>query len=208
MGNNMVITIGRQFGSGGYEIGTILSKKLGIELYDKELIALAAEESGYCKEILDSHDEKPTSSFLYSLVSDTYSLNGFSSSLFADMPLNQKVFLAQFDTIKKLAERESCIIVGRCAEYALEDNPNCISIFIYADMEARIRRIAKIHDLTNAKAKDLIQKTDKKRANYHNYYSNKKWGDAATYDFCINSTPLGIEETAEMILKYIESRQR
>lgn len=206
--SNLVITIGRQFGSGGYEIGTILSKKLGIKLYDKELIALAAEESGYCKEILDSHDEKPTSSFLYSLVSDTYSMNGFTSALLSDMPLNQKVFLAQFDTIKKLADRESCIIVGRCAEYALEGRPDCAHIFIYADMDARIRRIAKLHDLTDAKAKDLIQKTDKKRANYHNYYSNKKWGDAATYDLCINSTPLGMEGTADLIIHYIHARQK
>lgn len=205
MNNNMIITIGRQFGSGGRAIGEILSEKLGIKIYDEELLTLAAEESGYSKEIFKSQDEKPTSSFLYSLVTDTYSM-GFNPATFTDMPLNQKVFLAQFDTIRKIADKESCIIVGRCADYALEEFPNCVKIFIYADMDARIRRIAGLHDLTDAKAKDLITKTDKKRANYYNYYSNKKWGDAASYDFCVNSTVMGLEKTAELILEYIEMR--
>jgi cytidylate kinase len=205
MNNNLIITIGRQFGSGGREIGRMLSEKLNIKMYDKELLTLAAEDSGYSKEIFESHDEKPTSSFLYSLVTDTYSM-GFNPATYTDMPLNQKVFLAQFDTIRRLADQESCIIVGRCADYALEELPNCMNIFIYADMDTRIRRIAKLHDLTDAKARDLINKTDKKRANYYNYYSNKKWGDAATYDLCINSSALGLEKTAELILEYIHVR--
>lgn len=205
MNDNIIITIGRQFGSGGHAIGEILSKKLDLKLYDKELLAIAAEESGYSKEIFESQDEKPTSSFLYSLVTDAYSM-GFGPAAFTDMPLNQKIFLAQFDSIRKLADRESCIIVGRCADYALEELSNCVNIFIYADMDARITRIAKLHDLTDAKAKDLIVKTDKKRANYYNYYSNKKWGDAATYDLCLNSTKLGLDKAADLIVSYIGMR--
>ena len=116
---NKIYTIGREFGSGGREIGEKLAERLGIKLYDKELLQQAAKESGFCEEIFENHDEKPTSSFLYSLVMDTYSLNGYHSAPFLDMPLNHKVFLAQFDTIKKIAERESCVIVGRCADYAI-----------------------------------------------------------------------------------------
>jgi predicted AAA+ superfamily ATPase len=113
---NKIYTIGREFGSGGREIGEKLAERLGIKLYDKELLQQAAKESGFCEEIFENHDEKPTSSFLYSLVMDTYSLNGYHSAPFLDMPLNHKVFLAQFDTIKKIAERESCVIVGRIAK--------------------------------------------------------------------------------------------
>ena len=170
--SNLIITIGRQCGSGGREIGNRLAEKLNIKCYDKELLTLAAKQSGLCKELFETHDERPTNSFLYSLVMDTYSM-GYTTSSFLDMPLNHKVFLAQFDTIKKLAEEESCIIVGRCADYALADHPNRTSVFISADMDAKIERISKLYDMTKEKAKDTIIKTDKKRSNYYNYYSNK-----------------------------------
>ena len=175
MTGNLVITIGRECGSGGRLIGNRLAEKLNIKCYDKELLTLAAKKSGLCEEIFESHDEKPTSSFLYSLVMDSYSM-GYSTSSFIDMPLNHKVFLAQFDTIKHLADTESCVIVGRCADYALEENPNVLSIFIKADMQDRIRRIAKLYDLSDAKAKDKITKIDKQRASYYNYYTSKRWG--------------------------------
>ena len=135
MDERTVITIGREFGSGGHEIGMKLAEKLGIKCYDKELLELAAKESGLCEELFASQDEKPTNSFLYSLVMDTYSL-GYTNS-YVDMPINHKVFLAQFDAIKKLAERESCVIVGRCADYALEDNPYAVSVFIKASLDER-----------------------------------------------------------------------
>ena len=157
---NTIITIGREFGSGGCEIGHKLAEKLGIKCYDKDMLDLAAKESGICQEIFESHDEKPTNSFLYSLVMDTYSF-GYSSGSYTDMPLNHKVFLAQFDAIKKIAKAGPCVLVGRCADYALEDNPELLSVFIHADMDARIRRIARDFDLTDAKAKDMIRKTDK-----------------------------------------------
>ena len=205
MENKFVITIGREYGSGGREIGRLLASELGIKCYDKELLALAAKESGISEELFKTHDEKPTSSFLYSLVMDTYSM-GYSTSSFIDMPLNQKVFMAQYDSIRKLAETESCVIVGRCADYALKDMPNCFSIFIKADFEARIKRIRRIYDYPEAKAKDLIIKTDKKRANSYNFYSNNKWADSRSYDLCIDSSVLGVEGTVELIKNYIELR--
>ena len=120
---NTIITIGREYGSAGREIGYKVADYFGIKLYDKEMLARAAKESGICQELFETHDEKPTSSFLYSLVMDTYSL-GYSAGSYADMPINHKVFLAQFDTIKKIASEGPCILVGRCADYALEDFDN------------------------------------------------------------------------------------
>lgn len=206
MDKKTVITIGREFGSGGHEIGTKLAEKLGIKCYDKELLEMAAKESGICEELFASQDEKPTNSFLYSLVMDTYPF-GYSSS-YVDMPINHKVFLAQFDTIKKLAEREPCVIVGRCADYALEDNPYAISVWVKSNMDMKIERIKKLYDLSDSKAAELIQKTDKRRASYYNYYSNKKWGEAKSYDLCIDSSELGIDGAIELIMKYIELREK
>lgn len=205
MENKMIITIGRQYGSAGLEIGKKLAEELGVNLYDKEMLKRAAKESGLCEELFETHDEKPTNSFLYSLVMDTYSL-GYSSSSYADMPINHKVFLAQFDAIKKIADEGPCVMVGRCADYALEDRKDVINVFIYADMDQKIRRIAQKYDLTDAKAKDIIIKTDKKRASYYNYYTNKEWGDAKGYDLCLNSGKLGVYGTVKAILEYIKIR--
>ena len=206
MDERTVITIGREFGSGGHEIGMKLAEKLGIKCYDKELLELAAKESGLCEELFASQDEKPTNSFLYSLVMDTYSL-GYTNS-YVDMPINYKVFLAQFDAIKKLAERESCVIVGRCADYALEDNPYAVSVFIKASLDERVQRIKRIYELNDSKAADLIQKTDKRRASYYNYYSSKKWGEAKSYNLCIDSGLVGIDGAIDMILKFIELKEK
>ena len=198
-----IITIGREYGSGGRQIGQEVAKYFGIKCYDKELLEHAANESGICKELFENHDERPTNSFLYSLVMDTYSF-GYSSSGFTDMPMNHKIFLAQFDAIKKLVSEGPCVMVGRCADYALESYPNVVSIFIRADMEDRIRRVATRLDLTDAKAKDLINKTDKKRASYYNYYTNKKWGDAESYDICINSSKFGVDGCVKAIKDFLE----
>ena len=205
MKTNTIITIGREFGSAGREIGYKVAKEFGIKLYDKEMLARAAKESGICEEIFESHDEKPTSSFLYSLVMDTYSM-GYSGNTYTDMPINHKVFLAQFDAIKKIADEGPCILVGRCADYALESYKNVVSVFIHADLDARIRRIARIYNLTDAKAKDMILKTDKKRASYYNYYTNKEWAEAKSYDLCLNSGKLGVEGTAKAIKDYVSLR--
>lgn len=206
MKTNTIITIGREFGSAGREIGYKVAEAFDIKLYDKEMLARAAKESGICKEIFETHDEKPTNSFLYSLVMDTYSM-GYSGNTYTDMPINHKVFLAQFDAIKKIADEGPCILVGRCADYALESYKNVVSVFINADLEARIRRIARIYDLTDAKAKDMIIKTDKKRSSYYNYYTNKKWSDAESYELCLTSSELGIEGTAKAIIDYVQLKE-
>ena len=198
-----VITIGRQFGSGGREIGEKLSKAYGINYYDRELLARAAKESGFCEEILQNHDERPTNSFLYNLVIDTYSF-GYNSSAFVDMPISQKVFLAQFDTIKKVADEGPCVIVGRCADYALDGRDNVINLFIYADDDFKIRRVMDIYDLDENKARDMINKKDKQRQSYYNYYTNRKWGKADTYDLCINSSVLGVDGSVKLIKQFVE----
>ena len=179
-----IITIGREYGSGGRQIGQEVAKYFGIKCYDKELLEHAANESGICKELFENHDERPTNSFLYSLVMDTYSF-GYSSSGFTDMPMNHKVFLAQFDAIKKLASEGPCVMVGRCADYALSEYKDCFSVFVHADT-------------------DLINKTDKSRSSYYNYYTNKKWGAASSYNLCVDSSKLGIDGAAKAIIQAIE----
>ena len=201
---NKIYTIGREFGSGGREVGEKLAAKLGIKLYDKELLQQAAKDSGFCEEIFENHGEKPTNSFLYSLVMDTYSVSGYSAAPFLDMPLNHKVFLAQFETIKKIAEKESCVIVGRCADYALSDNPDCINIFIHADLDVRIKNVSRNLNITENKARDIINKTDKQRASYYNYYTSKKWGDSKSYNLSLDAGKLGTDNCVEMILKFRE----
>jgi cytidylate kinase len=201
---NAIYTIGREFGSGGKVIGEKLAETLGIKLYDKELLQQAAKDSGFCQEIFENHDEKPTNSFLYSLVMDTYSAGNYSSAPFLDMPLNHKIFLAQFDSIKKIAQQESCVIVGRCADYALADEPDCINIFVHANLEDRIKWVSKRANITESKAKDQIQKNDKQRASYYNYYTSKKWGDSRSYDLTLNTSKLTTDQCVELIIKYRE----
>ena len=205
MTSNLIITIGRQSGSGGKEIGQKVAEKLGVKCYDKELLALAAKESGLCEELFQSHDEKPTKSFLYSLVMDSYSF-GYTSSGYMDMPINHKIFLAQFEAIKALADREPCVIVGRCADYALEDYPNRVSIFVTGDDKAKIKRLAERNNVTEAKAKEIMMKTDKERSSYYNYYSSKKWGDVRSYNLCVNSSVLGIEGTVDLIIYFANAK--
>lgn len=207
MDKHIVITIGRQFGSGGREIGYKIAEKLGIKCYDKELLVEASKESGLCEKIFETHDEKPTRSFLYSLVMNTYSV-GYTPSGYVDMPIGHKLFLAQFDTIKTIAAKESCVIVGRCADYALEGNPDLLSVFIHADMDSRIKRIMERKGIEKIDvARDLIIKTDKQRASYYNSYANKKWGDAKTYNVCIDSNVLGIDGTADLIVDIVRNKK-
>ncbi|MDE6606922.1 MAG: cytidylate kinase-like family protein [Lachnospiraceae bacterium] len=200
---NTIITIGRQFGSAGREIGEKVAEYFNIPCYDKELLTRAAKESGFCEEMIQNHDERPTNSFLYNLVMDTYSF-GYNASSFVDMPISHKVFLAQFDTIKKMASEGPCIIVGRCADYALSEFKNSIHLFIYGDEKSKIRRIMEKYELSEAKARDMIIKKDKQRQSYYNYYSSKKWGRADSYDLCINSSVLGVDGTVKLIIQYIE----
>lgn len=157
--------------------------------------------------MIKNHDERPTNSFLYNLVMDTYSF-GYNNSSFVDMPISHKVFLAQFDTIKKIADEGPCVIVGRCADYALADRSNVVDLFIYSDEASKIKRIMERYDLSEAKAKDMIVKKDKQRQSYYNYYSSKKWGRADSYDLCINSGVLGVEGTVNLIVQYVEDFEK
>ena len=197
-----IITLGRQFGSGGRAVGKKLAEDLGIPYYDKEILSRAAKESGICESLFENHDEKPTNSFLYSLVMDTYSA-GYATMGIQEMPMSQKVFLAQFDAIKKIAEEGPCVIVGRCADYALEDLDNVVTAFVHAPLEKRAERVAEYEKIDIVAAKKLALQNDKKRASYYNYYSNKKWGDAATYDVCVNTGKVGIYGAAEIIKNYV-----
>lgn len=206
MNGNLVITIGRQCGSGGKIIGQKLAARLGIKCYDKELLAEAAKNSGLCEELFEMHDEKPTSSFLYSLVMDTYSL-GYTTSAYMDMPINHKVFLAQFDTIKKLADENSCVFVGRCADYALADYPNLVSVFITGNDEDRMKNLQELYKIEESKSKDIMVKTDKKRSSYYNYYSSKKWGDAKSYNICLNSSVVGYDGAVDLILEFAKVKK-
>lgn len=204
---NTVITIGRQFGSAGHEIGEKLAEHFGIKCYDKELLTRAAQDSGFCEEMIRNHDERPTNSFLYNLVMDTYSF-GYNASSFVDMPISHKVFLAQFDTIKKIAAEGPCVIVGRCADYALAGVENVLNLFICGDEKTKIKRIMERYNLSESKARDMIIKKDKQRQSYYNYYSSKKWGRADSYDLCINSSILGEEGTVKLIVQYVEDFEK
>lgn len=204
---NTIITIGRQAGSGGREIGEKLAQFYNISFFDRELLSRAAKESGFCEEMIQMHDEKPINSFLYNLVMDTYSF-GYNTSNFVDMPISHKVFLAQFDTVKKIANEGPCVIVGRCSDYALSEYDNVLKLFIYGDEEDKVNRLCKQLNLSEKDAKELMQKTDKRRASYYNYYSPKKWGRAESYDLCINSSLLGIDGTVELIVKAVDSFEK
>ena len=201
---NTIITIGRQYGSAGLEIGAKLAKEYGIPIYDKDLLTRTAKESGFCEELVHAHDERPTNSFLYNLVMDTYSF-GYNATGLIDMPISQKVFLAQFNAIKKIADEGPCVIVGRCADYALMDYSNCVNIFIHGDMPCKVKRIMDKYNVSEAKAKDMIVKKDKQRASYYNYYSSKKWGYSESYDLSVNSSILGVDGTVAFLKQYIEA---
>jgi len=191
-----IITIGRQFGSGGKEIGIRVAKELGIPFYDKEILQETAKKSGLCEKILENFDERPKS-LLYSIAMDSYMFalpgTGVGDSL------EQQVYLATFNTIRQIAKEGPCVIIGRCADYALADDPNHLSIFIHAPIEDRVRRVAERQNLSPDKARALINKTDKRRASYYEYYSSRRWGAVDSYDFCLNSSFLGLGRTVELI---------
>ena len=204
MSSKTVITIGRQFGSGGRAIGKLVAQKLGIPFYDKEIIKHIAQESGLSHEILDDYDEKPTNSFLYSLSLGAYTY-GNSITGIPEMPMSDKIFVIQSDVIKKLAKEGPCVIVGRCAESVLKDEVDYLSVFIHTDTDSRIKRVSEYDNISRNEAAERIRKTDKKRASYHNYYSELKWGAATSYDLCINSK-IGIENAAQLIVDTVNMK--
>jgi cytidylate kinase len=190
-----IITIGRQYGSGGRMIGQKIAEDLGVKCYNSELLIEAAKESGLCQEVFEKIDEKPISAFL-SFTAGKYD--------HGEMPLNHKVFLAQMQTIKKLAERESCVIVGRCADYVLRERDDVINVFISAPFEDRVKRVIERDDVLPGKAEKRVRRIDKERSNYYNFYSTKRWGIADSYDVCLDSSKFGIEGCAKIIESLIK----
>ena len=204
MNKDYVITIGRQLGSGGRIIGEKLAAQLGISFYDKELIQIAAQESGLGKEFFEKADEKKG----YSIFGGLFGWRGaIADEPFSYYYLNDEtLFKIQSDVIRGLAEKGSSLFVGRCADYVLKDYHRCLNVFISADMNDRIKRIAKVQNLPADKARDFIEKADKQRSGYYNYFSNKAWGAADTYHICINSSILGIDETVVFIRQFAEKK--
>lgn len=201
----MIITIGRQYGSGGRELGEKLAQKLGYKFYDQELVEMAAEKSNMHASILHQADEKASKSLLYSIVTgmDSRFLNPYY-----ELPINDKLFIEQSNIIKKLGEEGNCVIVGRCADYVIESaKMKSIDLFIYASMEHRIERIAGKYDLTPEKAKDKIKKVEKGRKAYYNYYSNKEWGDIANYDLCISTSHISLDDATDIAFDFIKKRE-
>ena len=204
---NSVITISSEFGSGGREIGKRLSEKLDVPFYDKELLELASKESGICRELFDRNDEAYTNSFLYSLVMGSYPVSA-DGRISPEMPMNQRIFLAQFDTIKNIAKQGPCVIVGRCADYVLKNEKNVINFFITGNTAEKKRRILERYDIEKNKVEDFIKKTDKRRASYYNYYTDMKWGEARNFDLCINTSKTGIDGAVELMTAYIGIKEK
>ena len=182
----VIYTIGRQFGSGGRKVGRTLAEKLGIPFYDKELLTIAAKDSGLSEALFHNADEKSTSSLLYSLVMGNYPM-GSGALGFNEMPLNDQLFLIQSKTIKKIADQGSCVIIGRCADYV------------------RVHRAVNVYEVPADKAEDICLKNDKTRANFYNYYSDKKWGMCRTYDLALDSARLGISGCVDQIIAFTET---
>ena len=204
MHERTIITIGRQFGSGGHEIGKKLAETLSIPFYDKELLELAAERSGISRDVIESYDELPTNSLLYSLSMGNYGMGGGSAFT---MPLNHQVFLAQFDAIQKLSRQGACVIVGRCADYALHEYPHLVSVFVHAELQKRIERVSRLYGLSEKEAADRIMKTDKKRAAYHNFYATKKWGNCDSYHLTVDSGAVGIDGAIKIICDFADIKE-
>lgn len=200
----LVITVGRQFGSGGRDVGEKIAKELGIPFYDKELVEMAAQKSDLSKEALKEVDERATSSFLYSLAGGNYSMRGINAPLYYELPINDKLFIAQAEVIKSVAKQGSCVIVGRCADYVLEneENVNLLNIFVYASLDFRARRVMEALDLSQSKARDRVSKTDKQRRVYYDYYTSRDWGVMSNYDLCLNTEKIGIDNAAALVIKY------
>lgn len=200
MGKNLIITVGRQYGSGGREIGEKLAKLRNVPCYDKELLEEAAKKSGYCEEMFQNYDEKPVSSLLYSMAMGT--INTFTNT---QIPISVEAFLAQYHTIESIAEEQkSCVFIGRCADYALKEKENVLNVFIHADEESRIERISARNQVTEEKSRTMMHRNDKNRASYYGYYTEQRWGDAKNYHLCLDSAKIGIDGCVDMIQDYAE----
>mgnify|MGYP004507420731 FL=1 len=202
---NTIITIGREYGSGGREIGKLVAEKLDIPFYDKEILTHAAEESGLCREIFEQHDEKASMSGLLGMGGMH---PGASSAMGLQMPLNQRVFLAQFEAISSLASAGPCVIVGRCADYVLRDWHNVVHVFLYASEEKRVERIMRVEHVDEGHARDLIKKTDKQRKNYYNFFADGNWGMRNNYDLMLRTDGLTADMAANLVIAFATMRSQ
>lgn len=200
---NYIVTIAREYGSGGRECGKKLAELTGYKFYDKDLITLAAQKSGMSTDALNSVDEKAASSLLYTLALGSSIYNSGMGSV--NLPINDKLFVVQSQIIKDIANSgEGAIIVGRCADYVLSERDNVVKIYITSDFDTRVNTVMKRHDLTQSQARDLIIKTDKRRSNYYSYYTGEKWGKADKYDVVVSTARIGIDGAARLIADYIK----
>ena len=197
MKNPLIITIGREYGSGGRQIGKALAEKLGISFYDKEIITLAAKKSGLSDEFIASNEQRTRSGLMHSLAASATYHNGFFSGQY--LPLSENIFIAQAQVIRDIAAKESAVIVGRCADYILEGRENTINVFIHAPIEERVKRIMALHGIDEAAALKEINTSDKERGNHYFRYTDLKWGKAQNYHVCINSALMGVDKTVEML---------
>ena len=192
-----IITIGRQYGSGGRAIGRRVAEELGIPCYDKELILLAAQKSGMSAEVFAHVDETATSSFLYAISAGAHPGAGFAPQ--GQLPLNDKLFISQTEVIREAAKEGACVFIGRCADFVLKDEENILNVFVRADMDFRIGRIMEAESCNAKTAADIITKSDKKRAKYYNFYTQKRWGAIDSYDLVLNNAKLGADEIVRQI---------
>ena len=200
---NKVITISRQYGSGGREVGKLLADAYGIPFYDNEIITRAAKETGFAEATFKKAEDKATNSLLYSLA---MGLNVFASQEvgYAGLSLDDRIFLAQSDIIRKVAKEGPCVIVGRCGDYVLKDRENLVKIFIQASPDFRIARAIERDGVPKEKAAEIVLKKDKSRANYYKYHSGERWDNVLNYDLAIRSDLCGVEETARCLKAYID----
>ena len=203
MAGKQIITIGREFGSGGHEVGRRLAAELGLKLYDKELLKMVAQESNICEQVLEDYDEKPTGSLLYSIVMDVYPAVNYVGNT-----LQQQIHQAQYDTIRRIGEKGGCVIVGRAADYILRDNPRMTSVFIHADNKFRAQRIMEYEKISEEKALDMIAKADKKRAAFYNFQTEKKWGHVSSYNLSLDTSDIGIDGCVTVIRNYLELKKK
>ena len=200
---HIIINVGRQVGAGGQEIGRMLAQDFEAKFYDRELLNLAAKESGFSEKFFKQNDEKK--GFLRGLF-NVQSPHLTGGSLYGSNFSQDSLFQFQSDAIRKAAAEDSCVFVGRCADYILRDFENVVNIFITASMDFRVENVSKVKELDADHARKLIEQVESRRAQYYNYYTGKKWGAAESYDFCIDASILGLEETEKIIAEYIRKR--
>lgn len=198
-----VINIGRSLGSGGRAIGRLLQKELNIAYYDREILNLAAKESGLCAEVFEHADEK--NRFLRTL-GNMIPFIGGSESFYPGALSEENLFRIQADAIRKAAADHSCIFIGRGADYVLRDFPRCVNVFVTADMKDRIQAVCQHENVNEQKARERIEQVDKARARFYNFFTSGTWGAAATYDLCINSSILGMEGSADFIKQFAQKK--